>query len=81
MCRSIPGQVVEITDAERRIGKVQVGGREQMVNLGLFEPDEIAPGDWVLLQAGLATERLSAAEAEELLRLLDEIAQFYEEDE
>ena len=27
MCLGIPGQVVEITDAEKRLGVVSVGGR------------------------------------------------------
>jgi hydrogenase expression/formation protein HypC len=81
MCRSIPGQVIEITDPVRRLARVQIDDQVQAANMGMFEPGEIAVGDWVLVQAGLVVERLSAEQAQEVRRLLDEIAQFFEEDE
>ena len=81
MCRSIPGQIIAITDPAKRLARVQIDGQERAVNLGLYEPGEINVGDWVLLQAGLVIERLTAEEARDLLALLEEIEQFYEEDE
>ena len=35
MCLAIPGRIVEITDAENSIAKVEVGGVKRSVNIGM----------------------------------------------
>lgn len=79
MCMSIPGQIVEIVDAERRLGRVDFGGQQKMVNLAMLDVDEGAAGEWVMVQAGLAVSHLSEAEAQEALNQLRRLEQMYEE--
>lgn len=70
MCVALPGRVLDITDPEARTARVDVRGTSRTIHLGLLE---VQPGDWVLVSLGLAVERISAAEAAETLRLLDEL--------
>lgn len=71
MCVAVPGKVTEIVDAGKRIGRVAILGVPRLVSLGVL--DEVALGDWVLVQVGLAVEKMDEAEAQETLRLLEEI--------
>ena len=68
MCLAVPARLVETRDA---IGLVDFGGVRREVNL-LFVPEAIV-GDYVLIHAGCAIERLNAEEAEETLRLFQEM--------
>jgi hydrogenase expression/formation protein HypC len=56
-----------------------VAGEQAMVRLGEQELEvdtrplgRVAPGDWLLVHAGLALERVDAGEAAEMLALLAE---------
>jgi hydrogenase expression/formation protein HypC len=79
MCASIPGQIVEVVDPENRLAKVDVSGKERVVNLGLLSEEDIFPGAWVLVQAGLAVARVSEEEAGQMLDLIEELNRIYEE--
>jgi hydrogenase assembly chaperone HypC/HupF len=57
----MPGRVTEIVDAAKRIGRVEIFGTPRLVNLGML--DEVTPGDWVLVQVGLAVEKIDEAAA------------------
>lgn len=63
MCLSIPGRVVQITDAEplTRRGKVDFGGIAKEINL-VFVP-EAQVGDFVLVHVGFAIGRIDGREA------------------
>ncbi|HIC80029.1 MAG TPA: hydrogenase assembly protein HupF, partial [Kiloniellaceae bacterium] len=56
MCLGIPGRIVEITDAERKLGLVEVAGVGRQVNLACIVDDEHplegCVGDWVLVHVG-----------------------------
>lgn len=80
MCVSIPGRIVEIVDAEHRLARVEIDGQRRQVNLGLLAEGEGAVGDWVVVQAGLAVERLSEEEARAALALLEALEQMYKEE-
>jgi hydrogenase expression/formation protein HypC len=67
----MPGRVTEIVDAAKRIGRVEIFGTPRLVNLGML--DEVTPGDWVLVQVGLAVEKIDEAAAQETMRLLEEL--------
>ena len=69
MCLAIPMRVVA---AEGTKGTVELGGVEQPVNL-TFTPD-VAPGEYVIVHAGFALERLDEAEARRTIALLNELA-------
>jgi hydrogenase expression/formation protein HypC len=73
VCIAIPGRIIEIVDAERRLGRVDVAGSRRLVNLGLLE--SASPGDWVLVQVGFAVEKIDESDARETLLLLDELGQ------
>ena len=70
MCLGIPGKVekIEGTNARVRFGDVV---RETSLDL---VPDEVRPGDYVLVHAGFALERIDEDEALETLRMLKEAA-------
>lgn len=78
MCLAIPGKIVEIVDAENHIAKVDVGGVRRNVNTGILE-DEVGIGDYVLIHVGFAMSKIDEREAEETLRVLNEIGEFEEE--
>jgi hydrogenase expression/formation protein HypC len=76
MCLAIPGKIVEIVDAENFIAKVEVGGVRRNVNVGMLEKEEAAVGNYVLIHVGFAMTRIDEHEAQETLRILEEIGQF-----
>jgi len=69
MCLAVPMKVIEVTGAT---ALVEQAGVTRSVRVD-FLP-ELAMGDYVLVHAGLAIERVDAEEAAETLRLLKEIA-------
>lgn len=77
MCLAIPGRIVEITDAENSIAKVEVGGVRRGVNVGML--DDIKIGDYVLVHVGFAMSKIDEQQAEETLRILQELGAYQEE--
>ncbi|GAB4237733.1 MAG: HypC/HybG/HupF family hydrogenase formation chaperone [Stanieria sp.] len=77
MCLGIPGQIVEITDANNKLALVNVGGVKRQVNLACIvdeeHPIESCVGDWVLVHVGFALNRIDQEEAAETLKMLQEI--------
>ncbi len=74
MCLTVPGKIVSLVadSPEARLAKVDFGVAVRTANL-LFVP-EAAVGDFVIVQAGFATRRLSEAEAEEALAYHSELS-------
>ena len=68
MCLSPPAKVLAI---EGDMAEVSVGGA--VFRAGLQMVEGVKPGDYVLLHAGFAIEKLKEEEALETLRLLDEM--------
>ena len=64
MCLAIPMKVVEI---EGPVAQVEASGVRRGVRVDLIEG--VSLGDYVIVHAGVAIERLDPAEAEETLRL------------
>ena len=79
MCLGIPGQVVAIVDAERKLATIDMAGVQRQVNLACViddtHPVSACVGDWVLVHVGFAMSRIDAAEAHATLQLLDEIGE------
>lgn len=73
MCLGIPGQIVEIVDAEKHIGRVEVQGVARTVHTGLLADEEAQTGKWVLITAGMAVQSLEAEEAAQLLQFIEEL--------
>ena len=70
MCLAIPMKVVEINGNTAR---VEQEGVSKAARIDFLEGIQI--GDYVLIHAGIAIERLDPEEAEETLRLIRMIAE------
>lgn len=77
MCLAIPGKIVEMVDEENQIAKVDVGGVRRNVNVGML--DDVVVGDYVLIHVGFAMSKVDEKEAEETLRLLQDLGSYEEE--
>lgn len=82
MCLAIPGQVIEVVDAETRLARVDVAGVRRNVNVGLLDGDGAGAqaGDWVLVHVGFAISRVDEDEALATLRLLEGMGADYEQE-
>ncbi len=67
MCLSIPAEILEINN---NIAKVSVGGAIYNSSLDLIE--NVNVGDYVLLHAGFAIEKIDKKEAEKTLNMINE---------
>ena len=83
MCLGIPGQVVEISDAEKKLAMVDVGGVKRQVNMACVvdeeHPIDSCVGDWVLVHVGFAMSRIDEQQAAETLEILTELGEVQEE--
>lgn len=68
MCYAIPAKVTEIRGEE---AQVDYGGVAKKVNISLLRGLRV--GDYVLVHAGFAIERLDRKSAEESLKLIEEV--------
>lgn len=69
MCLGIPVKVMEI-DGQSAV--VDVGGARREISLLLL--DDVKPGEWVILHAGFAIQKMNEEEAEKTLALLRELS-------
>ena len=67
MCLGIPVKVMEV-DGQSAV--VEVGGARREISLLLV--DGVAPGEWVILHAGFAIQKMDEEEAGKTLALLRE---------
>jgi hydrogenase expression/formation protein HypC len=73
MCLAVPGRVLEITaEQDLLFGKVEFGGISKQICLELV-PD-IKVGEFVIVHVGFALARIEEAEAQRVLKLLDEMS-------
>lgn len=70
MCLAVPMKLVEVASESRAVAELD-GGR-QPVDVSLIEGP--AAGDFVIVHAGFAIERLDPAEADARLRLFEQLA-------
>ena len=68
MCLSIPAKIISI---EGDYAEVSVGG--SIFRAGIHMIDNPETGDYILLHAGFAIQKISEEEAKETLRLIDEM--------
>jgi hydrogenase expression/formation protein HypC len=78
VCLAIPGQIVEITDQENSLARVEVVGVRRTVNIGLL--DDVEAGDWVLIHVGFALSKIDEEEAMATRRLLEMMGAEYEQE-
>ena len=63
MCLGIPGQIVEIVDAEQHLATVEVSGVRRVISVVLLSEQDLNLGDWVLVHVGFAMAKIDEAEA------------------
>jgi hydrogenase expression/formation protein HypC len=68
MCLSVPARIISI---KGNMAKVSCGGT--IFKAGLHMIENAKPGDYILLHAGFAIQKISEEEAAETLRLLNEM--------
>jgi len=69
MCLGVPARVLEKNGAA---AVVELGGVRREISVMLL--DDVSVGEWVIVHAGFAIEKLSEEEAEQTLSLFREIA-------
>ena len=79
MCLGIPGRIVEIANAENKLGVVDVCGVRRQVNLACIVDEahdvQSCVGEWVLVHVGFAMSRIDEKEARLTLELLNELGE------
>jgi hydrogenase expression/formation protein HypC len=69
MCLAVPSQVVKI---DNMVATVDVYGARRDVSL-LLMPEEVLVGDYVLVHAGFAIQKVEKRYAEDSLNLIQEV--------
>ena len=75
MCLAIPMKVVEVNENK---GIVETGGILKSVDMSLVP--QVQAGDYVIVHAGFAIERMNEAEARNTLDLFDDMIRLMEAD-
>jgi hydrogenase expression/formation protein HypC len=79
MCLGIPGRIVRIDDAGRKLATVEVSGVRRQINIACIvddaHPVESCVGDWVLVHVGFAMSRIDEEQAAETLKILTELGE------
>ena len=70
MCLGVPAKILETGDGT---AIVELGGVRREISSMLI--DDVSVGEWVIIHAGFAIEKLSEEEAERTLALFREIAE------
>ncbi len=71
MCLAIPSEIVALRD---KMATIDISGVRREVSL-LLLPEEAAIGDYVLVHAGFAIQKIDREAAEDALNLLKEIGE------
>lgn len=66
MCLGIPHEVVDVIDQDRCL--IRLGEATQHCFIGLV--DDLKPGDWVVVHAGFAIDKIDPDDAKANLRLI-----------
>jgi hydrogenase expression/formation protein HypC len=70
MCLAIPAEVVELKENE--LALIDIGGARKQISMMLV--DDVGVGDYVLVHAGFAIEKIDEEEAARTMELLRQLA-------
>lgn len=76
MCLAVPAQLIEV-DGDAAVASLH--GNSLSINVSLIDQPRV--GDWVLLHAGFAIQRLEGTDLEETWAILDDLAAAAAEEE
>jgi hydrogenase expression/formation protein HypC len=77
MCLAIPARITRV-DPDTQTGEVDLAGVTKEISLALVS--DAAVGDYVLVHVGYALNKLSQDEAEQTLRLIEEMGRLMDEE-
>lgn len=80
MCLGIPGQVVDIVDAQQHLAKVDVNGVRRTISVRLLADDNLQVGDWVLVHVGFAMAKIDEREAAITLDQVQKMGENYQQE-
>ncbi len=72
MCLGIVGQVVAISEQHPELAKVEVACTTRDINIMMLADDGLKRGDWILIHAGFAMEKIDEETAREQMAALRE---------
>ncbi len=74
MCLGVPARVVELVSDESglRIARVEMGGA--IVDVLVVTSEDISPGDYVIVHAGMAISKIDEEELDTVLNLWRELS-------
>jgi hydrogenase expression/formation protein HypC len=70
VCLAIPGQIVEFSQEQPLLAKVDVAGVRRSINVGLLADEPLEIGDWVLIHVGFAMSKIGEREARDQLTMI-----------
>lgn len=81
MCLAVPGKIISIdnSNTELKMAKVNFGGILKDACIQWL--DDVKEGDYIIVHAGFALNKLNADEAEETIRLLNEMSNQLEDED
>jgi hydrogenase expression/formation protein HypC len=71
MCLAVPSEIVSISDF---VATIDVGGARRDISLMLL-PEEAQVGDFVIVHAGFAIQKIDREAGQEALRLIEELVE------
>ena len=70
MCLGVPMKLIEV---HYPVGLAEARGVRRRVYLQLLPKEEVQPGDYVIVHVGFAIQKISAEQAEDAWRLIEEV--------
>src|SRR5580692_7589319 len=58
MCLGIVGRILTLADDHPDLARVDVAGMTRNINVGILRDEKLVPGDWILIHAGFAMEKI-----------------------
>ena len=58
MCLGIVGKIVALTKEHPDLAQVEVAGMSRNINIGILHGETLNAGDWILIHAGFAVEKI-----------------------
>lgn len=81
MCLAVPGKIISIdnSNSELRMAKINFGGIIKEACIQWL--DDVAIGDYVIVHAGFALNKIATEEAEETIRILNEMGDMLDKED
>jgi hydrogenase expression/formation protein HypC len=70
VCLAIPGKIVEFSQEQPLLAKVDVAGVKRSINVGLLVDEPLGIGDWVLIHVGFAMSKIGEDQARDQLTMI-----------